>query len=161
MSERKWMDSVLLPRRQRKDFNDEYDSIASKVVKDWLVDNNYTAYSFSKIWLALVGLVSLDDSVDDFLGEQLGDMVQYKEALLRFSKAIGIQFRDYRHLGIAPDFVVKKDHEVFFVDAIVIQAKPKKYSAASCRIAEEYGFKTMALKLDVRIKAGEIGLTEL
>ncbi len=47
--ERKWIDSILLPRRHREDFNDEYDSIASKVAKEWLADNNYELCSIEKI----------------------------------------------------------------------------------------------------------------
>lgn len=156
------MDSVLLPRRQRDDFNDEYDSISGKVAVQWLVGNNCIAYSFSKVWLALVGLISLEDSLNGFFGEKLRNMMEYKEALKKFSKEAKIEFfRDYAYFGIGPDFVVKKNHEVFFVSAIVNQAKPKKYSATSYKIAEEYGFKTMFLKLDVEIKVGEISLTEL
>ena len=162
MAERKWMDSVLLPRRQREDFNDEYDSISRKVAKEWLVSNNYVVYSFRKVWLALAGLNSLEDSLDGFFGEKLSNIMEYKEAIKGFSKGKKIElFRNYAYFGIGPDFVVKINNEIMLIDVIVKQAKPKKYSEASYQIAEQYGFRTLVLKLDVEIKVGEINLTEV
>jgi len=149
MAERKWMDSILLPRMQIDDFSIEYDSIAAKVVKEWLLENEYEVYTYLDI---LIG----------FFGDNLEDLEEYKKAIKRLSKDAKIgSFRYYAYFGIVPDFIVRKNRKVFFVDAIVNQAKPKKYSAASYKIAEEHGFKTMFIKLDVGIKVGEINRTEI
>jgi hypothetical protein len=40
----------------------------------------------------------------------------------------------------------------------VNQAEPKKFIKDSYKIAEENGFKTMVLNLDIEIKIGEISL---
>jgi len=186
MAERKWMDSVLLPRRQREDFNDEYDSIASKVAREWLLENEYEVYDF--VWDILYKVTDLRlrtkarkkgrkyatsekgrealqktrEFLIELFGDRLEDLVEYEKAIRKLSKDAKIGLvRHYAYFGIGPDFVVKKNHKVFFVDAIVNQAKPKKHSAASYKIAEEHGFKTMVLKLDVGIKVGEINLTEV
>jgi hypothetical protein len=162
MAERKWMDGVLFPRRQREDFSDEYDSIASKVAKEWLLENGYEAYSYSKVRLALLGLDLIGDSLNGYLGESIDNIRKFDRALHKLGKEAKVMFsRDYTYFGIGPDFIAKKINGVFFVDAIVNQAKPKKYSATSYKIAEEYGFKTMVLKLDAKVKVGEVSLTEL
>jgi predicted GIY-YIG superfamily endonuclease len=186
MAERKWMDSVLLPRRQRDDFNDEYDSIVSKVAKDWLIENGYEVYDFvwdilwkltdlrlrtkarekgAKYATSERGLKLLKEKQEFFVrlfGDDLENAMEYEQAIRQLSKdaKIGLA-RDYTRFGICPDFIVKKNHDVFFVDAIANQAETKKYSSVSYRIAEEHGFKTMCLMLDVRFKVGEINLTEV
>jgi hypothetical protein len=165
MAERKWMGSILLPRRQREDFSDEYDSISSKVAKEWLIDNSYEVYSFRKVIteLELRTFVLKDrDSLVGFFGERLENVIAYDEALRKLSREakVGLM-RDYAYFGLGPDLIVKKDHEMFFVDVIVNQAKPKKYSSASFKIARQHGFRTMCLKLDVEIKIGETSLIEI
>jgi hypothetical protein len=162
MAERKWIDSILLPRRRREDFNDEYDSISLKVAKRLLIDNNYKVYSFDKVWLALAGLPVLEDSLNGLFGKKLSNMIKYKEALKELSKEVGIEFfRDYAYFGIGPDLVAKIDNEIMLIDVIVKQAKPKKYSKESYKIARKHGFKAMALMLDVEFKVGEVNLSEI
>ena len=158
MAERKWMDSVLLPRRQREDFNDEYDSISRKVAKEWLLENGYEVYDF--IWNILSPLTS-EEFLIKLFGDKLEDLVKYEKAIRKLSKdaKVGL-IRNYVYFGIGSDFVVKKNQAVYFVAAIVNQAEPKKFIKDSYRIAKEHGFKTMVLKLDVGIKVGEINLIE-
>jgi hypothetical protein len=186
MSERKWMDSVLLPRRQREDFNDEYTSISRKVAKEWLLENGYEIYDFIWYFLGKVtdlmlrikarkrgrkyatsegGLQVLQEE-DKFLtmlfGDRLEALMEYEKAIRKLSKDANVGLlSNYRYFGIGSDFVVKKNNEGYFVDVVVNQAEPKKFSKTSYQIAKEHGFKTMVLKLDVEIKVGEINLTEI
>jgi len=173
MAERKWMDSLLLPRTQREDYNDEYDSIASKVAKEWLLENGYVVYDF--IWDFLDKVTDLRFHTDtrgkgrkytpserrlqviqekkEFLtllfGDRLEDLIEYDKAIRKLSKDAKVGLvRYYAYFGIGSDFVVKKNHEVCFLDVIVNQAEPKELIKDSYRIAKEHGFKTMVLKLD-------------
>lgn len=54
VAEIKEVDEVLsyikraFPKIHREDFNDEYDSIAFKIAREWLLENGYEAYDF--VW---------------------------------------------------------------------------------------------------------------
>ena len=169
------------PKKQREDFNDEYNLIGSKVAREWLLVENYEIYTFRQIMSKVTNLrvrpqaikrgskyATTDrgleilrktrDFLNIFFGEKLKDIIKYEKAIRKLEKK-GL-VRDYVYFGIGPDFVVKKNHEIFFVVAEVNQAKPKKYSGESLKIAKELGFRTMALTLDVEIKVGEISLLE-
>jgi hypothetical protein len=162
MAERKWLDSFLLPRKKREDFNDEYYSIAKKVVKDWLTENEYEVQSFSKTYLALRGLDTIQGTCAELFGEKLDDYRTFDWQLRKFAKEKKIELsRDYDYFGIGPDFVVKKNREVKFVQYIINQAEPKKYSNESLFLAKKYGFQTIILKLDVDVKVGNVVLAEI
>jgi len=176
------IDSELLPS-QRFDFNDEYNSIASKVAKGWLLENGYEVYNFIWDFLGKVtdlrfrikarkkgrkyakserGLQVLQEE-KEFLtrlfGDRLEDLMEYEKAIRKLIENAEVWLVRYNtYFGIGSDFVVKKNHEVYFVDVRVNQAEPKKFSKNSYRIAKEHGFKTMVLKLDVEVKVDEISL---
>jgi len=179
------LDSELLPS-QRFDFNEECNSLASKVAKGWLLENGYDVYNFIWDFLGKVtdlrfrikarkkgrkyvtsegGLQFLQEE-KEFLtmlfGDRLEDLMEYEKAirkLIETEKAWLVRYNTY--FGIGSDFVVNKNHEVYFVDVRVNQAEPKKFSKNSYRIAKEHGFKIMVLKVDIEIKVGEITLTEI
>lgn len=180
------LDSELLPN-QRFDFNAEYNSIASKVAKGWLLENGYEVYDFFWDFLGKVtdlrfrikarkkgrkyatserDLQVLQEE-DEFLtllfGDRLEDLMKYEKAIRKLSEDtdVGLDSRSYTYFGMGSDFVVKKNNEAYFVDVVVNQAEPKKFSKTSYQIAKEHGFKTMVLKIDVRIKIGEVSLIEL
>lgn len=179
MFERKWMDYTYSPRWHREDFNDEYNSIASKVAREWLLENKYEIYSFKEIIRKIRKVTDIrykDLALKRFRKHAkseifLEHMKKTEEFLIgifeekfararEYYKAIR-KLRDEVKFEVGSDFIVKKDHEVFFVVTEVYQAEPKKYHEASCKIAKKHGFKTMALKLDVGIRVGEVSLTEL
>jgi len=179
------IDSEILPT-QRFDFNDEYNSFASKIAKGWLLENGYEVYNFIYDFLGKVtdlrfrikarkkgrkyatserGVQFLQEE-KEFLtmlfGDRLEDLIEYEKAirkLIENEKLWLVRYNTY--FGIGSDFVVKKNNEVYFVDVIVNQAEPKKFSKNSYKIARELGFKTKVLKLDIEIKVGEINLTEI
>ena len=88
--------------------------------------------------------------------------MEYEKVIKKLSKYAKVGLvRYYAYFGIGPDFVVKKGREVFFIDTMVNQAKPKKHTKTSYKIAEEHGFKIMVLTLDVKIRVGKVNLVEL
>jgi len=60
--------------------------------------------------------------------------------------------RHYRRVSIGPDFIVKKDGDILFIEVKVNQSRPKKYQRASFNVAEEHGFKTLIFRPDVQIQ---------
>ena len=47
--------------------------------------------------------------------------------------------------GIGPDFIARKNNEVFFIQCVSNQARLKKYSQESLKIAKEHCIRTMAI----------------
>lgn len=173
MDERKWMDAILLPRRQRDDFNDEFDTITSKVAKDWLIENGYEVYNF--VWDILWKITELriaskrrpellgktKEYFINIFGNRLENLVEYEKAIRQLGKDAKIrQKTDYTYFGICPDFVIKKKNDIYFLDVIANQANPKKYNKTSYEIAKQCNFVTMVLKIDVEINVRDISLRE-
>lgn len=166
------------------DLSNEYGSIGEKVAKKWLQENGYEVYSFQEIIWKITDirirkkskakyatsekgrefLRRTEEFLGDIFGERLEDMKKYDKAIRKLAreKAEIRLARDYRRVGIGPDFIVKKDGDIVFVEVKVNQSQPKKHQRTSFKIAKEHGFKTMILRLNVQIHIQkDIQLTEL
>lgn len=176
-----------LMNRYKINLSNEYGSIGEKVAKKWLKENGYKVYSYEVIGWKLSELrlverrmrrrrkqeyVEKDKAIlqraeadlRELFGENLEDIKKFDEAIRKLAKdeAQTRLARKYRRVGIGPDFVVKKEGNVFLVEVKVNESQPKKYQKESLKIAQEYGFRTYVLRLSVgiRIEESSIQLTE-
>lgn len=141
------------------DLHYEYDSIAYKVAKDWLLENGYKVYDF--LWHILSPFTS--ESLSTIFGEKLEDLNEYINTIKNLLKDVE-EYGYSRHRtnsGRYPNFLVKKNNLLYFVYIILNQTKPKKYVKQSNQIALEHGFRTFVLNFDVTIGIGEINLIEV
>lgn len=159
----------------------EYGSIGEKVAIERLKQDGYEVYRFQDImWhldsfrhvkkveskltseKARENLQRLEKFIEGFFGERLEDIEAFVKAIRKLAKE-ELETRLARHysrLGIAPDFIVKKNNDLFFVEVKVNQSEPKKYQRASFQIAQNLGFKTIIVRLNVQIRYSGIQLTE-
>ena len=112
---------------------------------------------------ALENLQRSDKFFSDFFGGKLEDIEAYIKAIRKLAReeAETRLASHYSRVGIAPDFIVKKDGDLFLLEVKVNRSEPKKYQRASFQIAQRLGFKTMTLRLNVAVNVqSDIHLTE-
>ncbi|MGA3190976.1 MAG: hypothetical protein ABSD73_00500 [Candidatus Bathyarchaeia archaeon] len=149
--------------------SNEFGSIGEKVAREYLKQNGYEVHLFRDIMFKLDFYMhrkkseKFDKFFSDFFGGKLEDMEAYIEAIRKLAReeAETRLASHYSRVGIAPDFVVKKDGDLFFIEVKVNQSEPKKYQKASFQIAQKLGFKTLTLRLNVAINIqNDIHITE-
>jgi hypothetical protein len=155
--------------------------------KEWLEHNDYIVFSFQEILWVTYDLENIVDklkrrrkpkyieqnksrikSLEEFLisifGEKFGDMRKFCKEFWLLTKEAGRtkQEKNFTRRGIGPDFIVKRNGDIAFVEVKVNEAELTKYQRACFKILKKYGFKTFVLKiaivLDIR---KEINLEEI
>ena len=139
----------MVTRNSVEDFDNEYASIGKKVAKKWLEENGCEVYPFKKI----IWFQTRKKSIGDIFGDTLKNFIKYYEAIQEFAEKEEKRRleRHYRNVDIGPDFIAKKDDNLFFINVNVNQAEQKKYKVTSSMIAKEHGFRTMVLRINVQV----------
>ena len=91
-------------------------------------------------------------------------MKKYENAIKKLEKEeSGIRLvRHSKRVGICPDFIVKKENNIAFIEVKVNQSQPKKYQRTSFKLAKECGFKIMILRINIEINIeNDIQLVEI
>jgi len=161
-------------------FPNEVGSIGEKIAREWLLRKGYEVYSFQDVTWKFSELGTMvnrlkrrrkqlyaerdresigrmESHLKDIFDDRFADMSEWHEALRKLAREeqeVRLA-RHYKRVGIGPDFIVKKNDDISFVEAKVNEAQPKKWQKASFQIAKEHGFKTMILRMTIEIFVGE------
>jgi Holliday junction resolvase-like predicted endonuclease len=151
-----------------------FGKIGEKEARKWLENLDYEVYSFQEIIWKISDLEQAIDRLGrrrklkykeqdrihirrqaEFLksifgGESKEIRTFCREFLLLSREVERIrQAKNFTRRGVGPDFVVKKDNAVTFVEVKVNEADLTKYQKVCFKIAKSHGFRTMVLRVKV------------